>query len=125
MDYYYSCVSSAQIKVQPNKPIALSSVFGWIICGCYENSKSVYSNICHILRVNIEICYSNYEINSENACDSSDNNFNNKLTLPAPCISESWIKIKTNLNFYFHTSLRCLKRLYEGLKGLKGLHKTF
>ena len=29
---------------------------------------------------------------------------------------------KINLNFYFHTSLRCFKRLYEGLKGL---HKTF
>ena len=29
---------------------------------------------------------------------------------------------KYNLNFYFHTSLRCLKRFYESLKGL---HKTF
>ena len=29
---------------------------------------------------------------------------------------------KTKLNFYFHTSLWCLKRFYEGLKGI---HKTF
>ena len=29
---------------------------------------------------------------------------------------------KINLNFYFHTSLWCLKRFCEGLKGL---HKTF
>ena len=29
---------------------------------------------------------------------------------------------KTNLNFYFHTSLWCLKRFNEGLKGL---YKTF
>ena len=29
---------------------------------------------------------------------------------------------KINLNFYFHTSLWCLKKFYEGLKGL---HKTF
>ena len=29
---------------------------------------------------------------------------------------------KINLNFYFHTSLWCLKRFYEGLKGL---HKIF
>ena len=28
---------------------------------------------------------------------------------------------KIKLNFYFHTSLWCLKRFYEGLKGLKGL----
>ena len=31
------------------------------------------------------------------------------LTLPAPCISESYFKIKTNLNFYFRTSLWCVK----------------
>ena len=29
---------------------------------------------------------------------------------------------KINLNFCFHTSLSCLKRFYEGLRGL---HKTF
>ena len=34
------------------------------------------------------------------------------LTLSAPCISESWIEIKTYLNFYFHTSLWCLKTFY-------------
>ena len=44
------------------------------------------------------------------------------LTLPIPCISKSCIKIKINLNFYFHTSLWCLKRFYENLKGL---HETF
>ena len=37
------------------------------------------------------------------------------LTLPIPCISESYIEIKIKLNFYFHTSLWCLKRFYEGL----------
>ena len=49
------------------------------------------------------------------------------LTLPASCISESCIKMKINLNFYFHTSLWCLKSFYEGLKSLhkKSLHKTF
>ena len=41
---------------------------------------------------------------------------------PFPFISESLIKIKINLNFYFHTYLWCLKRFYEGVKGL---HKTF
>ena len=37
------------------------------------------------------------------------------LTLPVLCISESYIEIKIKLNFYFHTSLWCLKRFYEGL----------
>ena len=39
------------------------------------------------------------------------------LTLPAPCISESCIKTKINLKFFFHISLWCLKRFYEGRKG--------
>ena len=43
------------------------------------------------------------------------------LTLKDPFISESF-EIKIELNFYFHTSLWCHKRFYEGLKGL---HKTF
>ena len=44
------------------------------------------------------------------------------LTLKDPFISESCIEIRIELNFHFHTSLRCLKRFYERLKGL---HKTF
>ena len=44
------------------------------------------------------------------------------LTLPTPGISESCIKMKITLNFYFHTSLWCLERFDEALKGL---HKTF
>ena len=35
------------------------------------------------------------------------------LTLPAPILDE---EKKINLNFYFHTSLWCLRRFYEGLK---------
>ena len=43
------------------------------------------------------------------------------LTLNVSCISESCIDIKIKLNFYFHTSLWCLKRFYEGFKGLEGI----
>ena len=42
-------------------------------------------------------------------------NLPSELTLPIPCISESCIEIKSKLNFYFNTSLWCLKRFYEGL----------
>ena len=37
------------------------------------------------------------------------------LTLKDLFISESCIEIKIELNFYFHISLWCLKRFYEGL----------
>ena len=36
-----------------------------------------------------------------------------ELTLKDLCISESCIEIKIELNFYFHTSLWCLKRFYK------------
>ena len=49
--------------------------------------------------------------------DTTLHAFDSDLTLPAPFISESCVKTKINLNFYFHTSLWYLKRL--------GLHKTF
>ena len=38
-----------------------------------------------------------------------------------PSRANSGRREKINLNFYFHTSLWCLKRFYEGLGGL---HKT-
>ena len=41
--------------------------------------------------------------------------FFHSLTLIDPLISESCIGIKIELNFYFQTSLWCLKRFYEGL----------
>ena len=37
------------------------------------------------------------------------------LTLKDLFISESCIEIKIELSFYFHTSLWCLERFYEGL----------
>ena len=39
-----------------------------------------------------------------------------------PCISESSLKIRINLDFYFYISLCCLKIFYEVLKSL---HKIF
>ena len=40
---------------------------------------------------------------------------NKVLTLKDPFISESCIEIKIELNVYFHSSLWCPKRFYEGL----------
>ena len=47
------------------------------------------------------------------------------LNLLAPCISESCIEIKINLNFYFHTSLWCLKRFHEGFSENKNFKLIF
>ena len=44
------------------------------------------------------------------------------VILNVQCISERYIEMKIKLNFYFHTSLWCLRRFYEGLRGP---HKTF
>ena len=42
-------------------------------------------------------------------------NFMKILTLPVPIPDE---EKKIKLTFYFHTSFWCLKRFYEGFKGL-------
>ena len=50
-------------------------------------------------------------------------NLTSKSTRPAPCISESYIKIKIQVkSFFFYTLLSCRKRFHEAYKGL---HKTF
>ena len=41
--------------------------------------------------------------------------FLSHFSLNHPCISESYIEIKINFNFYFHTSLWYHKRFYEVL----------
>ena len=50
---------------------------------------------------------------------SSINSHSSLLTLLAPIPDK---EKKVNLNFYFHISLWCLRRFYDGLLGL---HKTF
>ena len=50
-------------------------------------------------------------ISSVNVTKSAENHNESKK-----CISESCIKVKNDLNFYFHTSLWRLKRFYEGYK---------
>ena len=50
----------------------------------------------------------------------------NLLTLKDLFISESCIEIKIELNFYFHTSLWCLKGFYGGLmEAFKAFIKPF
>ena len=61
------------------------------------------------------------KVKCKNRRDVFRNHFQNShktytnLTLEDPFISESCIEIKIELNFYFYTSLWCLKRFYEGL----------
>ena len=47
VDYYYSCIGSEIKRGSGNQPIAVSSIFGWILCGCNRNST-------HVLRLNTE-----------------------------------------------------------------------
>ena len=42
------------------------------------------------------------------------------LTFPSPCILENCIKREINLNFYFYTSLWCLKRFHNTVKVQQG-----
>ena len=76
-----------------------------------------FAQICYML----EAKFGGNPLNSDNKnIDHSYFQHSNRklistLILPNPGIPESCFNIKIDLNFYFHTSLWCLKRFYEEL----------
>ena len=56
VDYYYSCIGSEIKRGSGNQPLAISSIFGWILCGCNETQGNVHTNLnsTHVLRLNTE-----------------------------------------------------------------------
>ena len=74
-----------------------------------ENEKSFYDEI----KIFFFITFKGLSLKQEKYFFMEDETPN--LTLPVLCILESCIEIKIKLNFYFQTSLWCLKRFYEGL----------
>ena len=83
--------------------------------------KRIYNSQknCEIYWYQLEGIYYNFQVRFESLIYYP---FRFILTLKDPLFSESWIEIKIKLNFYFPTSLWCLKRFHEGLKGL---YETF
>ena len=56
VDYYYSCIGSEIKRGSGNQPLAISSIFGWILSGCNETERNVHTNLnsTHVLRLNTE-----------------------------------------------------------------------
>ena len=52
LDYYYLFVAGDIIRGEPNEPIALNSIFGWILCGTFVETTQANSNVTHRFRVN-------------------------------------------------------------------------
>ena len=79
-----------------------------------KNPPWFINKTLNLIKKNIlEQYYNDNENNTNNL--KTNKSFQNNLTLPTLRIFESCIEIKINLNFFFHTSLWCLKRFYEGL----------
>ena len=57
LDYYYTFINGESIRGKQSEPIALKSVFGWIICGYFKNPDEVNANlnITHMYRVNTNV----------------------------------------------------------------------
>ena len=45
VDYYYSCTGSEIKRGSGNQPLAISSIFDWILCGCNETQGKVHTNL--------------------------------------------------------------------------------
>ena len=56
LDYYYSCIGSKIKRGSGNQPLTISSIFGWILCGCNETQGNVHTNLnsTHVFRLNTE-----------------------------------------------------------------------
>ena len=51
LDYYYLFITCDIIRGEPNEPIALNSIFGWILCGKFVETTQANFNITHLFRV--------------------------------------------------------------------------
>ena len=45
LDFYYSFITGESIRGKANEPIATKSILGWLICGTFENSHDVLTNL--------------------------------------------------------------------------------
>ena len=50
LDYYYLFVTGDIIRGEPNEPIALNSIFGWILCGTFAKTTQANFNVTHLFR---------------------------------------------------------------------------
>ena len=50
-DYCYSFIFGEVLKEEVNEPVAINSLFGWILSGRFDNPTSVNLNSVHVLRI--------------------------------------------------------------------------
>ena len=57
LDNYYTFIISENIRGKQSQPIALKSIFDWIICGYFKNPDEVNTNlnITHMYLVNTDV----------------------------------------------------------------------
>ena len=72
LDYYYSFLSGKTVRGPPNGPVALESIFGWILCGPvskgYKNLRDVNTNLTSTLTMKIDserICNEDQELREQ------------------------------------------------------------
>ena len=66
LDYYYTFITGESIRGKQSEPIALKSIFGWIICGYFKNPDDANTNlnITRMYRVNTNVL-ENYKDDTE------------------------------------------------------------
>ena len=50
LDYYYLFVTGDIILGEPNEPVALNSIFGWILCRTFVETTQTNFNVTHLFR---------------------------------------------------------------------------
>ena len=119
-DYYYSIGSGEILKGKIEGPVAINSLFGWILCGPFENNPSsvnVNFNSVHNMRVHTETMSENF-IN-ENIHNIKKNVFEDFNEIKKLENNESVNQFKDNLSFEHgrYSTKLLLKEFHDVLPG--------
>ena len=92
LDYYYSFITGKTIRGMPNEPVAIESIFGWIICGPVSTKKRNKNKVVNL------VSHERAEINDE---DSLRNELKHFWEVESVGCSESNVyeQFKDNIKF--------------------------
>ena len=96
-DYCYSFIFGEVLKEEVNEPVAISSLFGWILSGCFDNPTSVNLNSVHVLRIHTKTMSENIFNDKLDSC--SKHVFSRHQESKKVANNKAYVDFKDNLSF--------------------------
>ena len=96
-EHYYRFIFGNVIRGKVNEPIAIESVFGWVLSGYYDSIFSSNNfNKTHLMRINTEVCDTLTEDTNFNSMKTLfEDRFDSKNDVENQCLQ----RLKNTLNY--------------------------